>query len=639
MTNPKRMALVNSPILPVRRILLSAAMLTIVGSLHAESQFRDFVRVQGDQLVEGGKPFRFISWNIPNLHLVEDYIPFEPAGPNRAADAGATSSAGLGWRLPDRFEITDALATVRQMGGQVARTYVLSVQRPEDPPRVPRHVLGPRRFNEEAFRALDQVLAVSNEQGVRLIIPFVDNWHWWGGRAQYAGFRGKTKDDFWTDPQIIADFKETIRFVLTRTNTLTGVRYADDKAILCWETGNELECPPAWTREIAGYIKSLDHNHPVMDGFNTTELREESLAMPEVDIVTTHHYPGTKKSFAQLIRENAARARGRKPYVVGEFGFVSMQQMAEAIQAARETQTAGALAWSLRFRSRDGGYYWHSEPAGGNKYKAFHWPGSPIADDYDETVFMALMRRAAFAIRGLPLPEIPAPAPPMLLPVADAGAISWQGSVGATGYGIERAPGQNGPWAVVADSVDESFTQYRPSFSDETVRQGKWFYRIRAKNATGRSGPSIVSGPVEVSQVTLVDELADFTKVHSRTGELEIKSRDCRAAMEDAHRAAGQAGSTLVYRVASPIAKARVFVFFPKDIADLKINLSADGEAFRPASAQRTDFSVAANDYGYWRRAIYDVTSAPTEDRFVKIEFTGEAQIGRVEIQHAVEPQ
>ena len=62
---------------------------------------------------------------------------------------------------------------------------------------------------------------------------------------------------------------------------------------------------------------------------------------------------------------------------------------------------------------------------------------------------MALMRREAFAIRGLPVPEIPAPAPPVLLPVADAGAISWQGSVGATGYLVERAPRQNGPWTVV----------------------------------------------------------------------------------------------------------------------------------------------------------------------------------------------
>ena len=169
--------------------------------------------------------------------------------------------------------------------------------------------------------------------------------------------------------------------------------------------------------------------------------------------------------------------------------------------------------------------------------------------------------------------------------------------------------------------------------------KGKWFYRVRAKNAAGVPRPSNVSGPVAVSQVTFVDELADFSKVHSRSGELEIKSRDCRSALEDAHRAAGQAGSTLVYRIGSPIAKARVFVFFPKDISDLKISLSADGQAFRPVAAQRKDFLTASNDYSYWRRAIYEVTSAQAADRFVKIEFTGEAQIGRVEIQHAADPR
>ncbi len=618
----------------MKRILLSAAALSLVASLHAESQLRDFVRVRGDQLVEGGKPFRFISWDIPNLHLVEDYFPFEPGGANRPSGPGATSGPGSGWRLPDVFEITDALATVRQMGGWVARTYVLSVRRPQEAADVPRHVLGPGQFNEGAFRALDRVLQVANEQGVRLIIPFVDNWHWWGGRAEYAGFRGKSQDDFWTDPQLIADFKETIRFILTRTNTITGVRYADDKAILCWETGNELQCPAAWTREIAAYIKSLDHNHPVMDGFHTTELREESLAMPEVDIVTTHHYPGTSKSFAQLIRENAARAKDRKPYIVGEFGFVSGQQMADAIQATRETQTAGALAWSLRFRNRDGGFYWHSEPAGGNKYKSFHWPGSPIADDYDETGFMGLMRREAFAIRGLPVSEVPAPAPPVLLPVTGAGAICWQGSVGATSYVVERAPKKSGPWRVAGDGIDESFTQYRPEFSDEAVGKGTWCYRVCARNGTGVSSPSNVSGPVAVSDVTFVDELADFSKVHSRSGQLEIKARDCRAALEDAHRAGGQAGSMLVYRVGSTVSNVRVFAFFPKEISDLKLSFSMDGRAFRPAAAKRKDFPHAASDYGYWRRAIYEVTSAQAADRFVRIEFTGEAQIGRVEIQH-----
>jgi hypothetical protein len=584
--------------------------------------FQDFVRVQGDQLVEGGKPLRFISWNIPNLHLVEDYLPFEAANPNVA----------FGWRWPDRFEITDALGTVRQMDGAVARTYVLSVRRNEDAPGMPRHVLGPGKFNEEAFRALDLVLQIANEQGVRLIIPFVDNWHWWGGRAQYAGFRGKGQDDFWTDPQVIADFKQTIHFLITRTNTLTGVRYADDKAILCWETGNELQCPPSWTREIAAYIKSLDSNHLVMDGLNATELHEASLAIPEVDIVTTHHYPGGTKSFAQLIRENAARAKGRKPYVVGEFGFVKTPEMAEAIQAVRETQTAGALAWSLRFRCREGGFYWHSEPAGGNKYKAFHWPGSVMGQDYDEIAFMSLVRAEAAAIRGLPVPPFTVPAPPRLLPFEDVGAISWQGSVGASGYLVERAHRVRGPWKAVGKAVDESFTQYRPVFSDETAPKGTWYYRVRAQNKAGLSQPSNVGGPIRVRSTTIVDELADFSKVHSRSGKLGVQSRDCRSAMEDAHRAGGAAGSALVYRLPASISRVRVFVFFPQERADLKFALSQNETEFRPAEAQRKDFPPIAGDYKYWSRALYELTSAQASDRFVKIEFAGDAQIGRVEI-------
>ncbi|MEI7901854.1 MAG: cellulase family glycosylhydrolase [bacterium] len=606
--------------IPIKALLLSTFTLA-AAVLHAAAPFNDFVRVQGDQLVEDGKPFRFISWNIPNLHLVEDNLPF--------TDADAT-----GWRLPDRFEMTDALAAVRQMGGQVARTYVISVARTNDPPGVPRHVLGPGRFNEKAFRALDQVLQVANEQGVRLIIPLVDNWSWWGGRAEYEGFRGQTNNAFWTDRQLIADFKQTVRFILTRTNTRTGVRYADDKAIFCWETGNELECPPAWTRELAAYIKALDPNHLVLDGTRADVLSEDSLNMPEVDIVTTHHYPGKAKVFAQAILENAALAKGRKPYLVGEFGFTNTVQMADAFLAVMETQTAGALVWSLRPRSRDGGFYWHSEPTGGNRYKSFHWPGSPVGDDYDERAFMALMRRQAFAIRRLPVPDLAVPEPPTLLPIGDAGAISWQGSVGSESYDVERAPTKNGPWTMIRFGVDECFTQYRPLFSDASAPKGKWFYRVSAKNAAGRSEPSNVFGPVKVSRVTLVDELADFSNVYACSGKLELETRGCRAALEETHRAVGLAGDTLVYRTATRISDARVSVFFPYELADLTFSLSEDGETFRPAKARRKDFHFAGGDYGYMRRALYELKSAKADDRYVKIAFTGEAQISRVEIQH-----
>ena len=69
--------------------------------------------------------------------MLEDNVPFSETNP---------------WRLPDRFELTDALSTVRQMGGTVVRMYVLTVRRTNDTPDMPRHVLGPGQFNEDAFR-------------------------------------------------------------------------------------------------------------------------------------------------------------------------------------------------------------------------------------------------------------------------------------------------------------------------------------------------------------------------------------------------------------------------------------------------------------------------------------------------------
>jgi len=587
--------------------------------LRAQSMLHDFITVQGDQLIEDGKPFRFISFNLPNLQLIEDNMPFTETN---------------AWRLPDEFEIRDGLMTVRQMGGTVVRTYSLSVVRADDPD-MPGYVLGPGKFNETAFRELDLVLKIANEQGIRLIIPLVNNWKWMGGRGEYAGFRGKTADAFWTDPQLIADFEETIRFTLTRTNTLTGVRYCDDPAILCWETGNELSCPPSWTREIARYLKSLDRQHLVMDGVNGAYLRSAMLRDTNVDILTTHHYPSSriKETFSELIRQNWAVAKGRKPYVVGEFGFVSTAQMEDTMKTIIDTGMSGGLLWSLRFRDRDGGFYWHSEPDGANLYKAFHWPGSAtIGAAYDEISLMAAVRRYAFAIRGLTPPLIPVPAPPELLPITDAAAISWQGSVGAASYSVERASKADGPWLIAGANIDESFVQYRPLFNDDTAPKGNWYYRVRAKNGAGISEPSNVVGPIAVTRATLVDELADFSKVQTRQGNLQITLRDCRKAKEDVHRAVGSAGAALVYRLPTTIESFRVFTFFTNDVADPKFSISDDGQTYRDIPVAQTEYFSGAGDYGYWKPVLYQADNVGGKARFLKIELTGATQIGRIEI-------
>src|SRR4051812_46673559 len=140
--------------------LASLALLSLcltAGSIQA-ADLSGFVTRQGDQLIESGKPFRFISVNIPNLQLIEDN--FAP-------------SAKTAWAWPNDFELNDALESVRQMGGTVARTYVLSVRREGSDMGDFVYVRGPGEFNEDAFRALDLAIEVAHRKGVRLIIPLV----------------------------------------------------------------------------------------------------------------------------------------------------------------------------------------------------------------------------------------------------------------------------------------------------------------------------------------------------------------------------------------------------------------------------------------------------------------------------------
>jgi hypothetical protein len=54
------------------------------------------------------RELRFVSFNIPNLNYVEDEFAFDRKHP---------------YRLPDEYEIRDALLSVRQMRGQVVRLY------------------------------------------------------------------------------------------------------------------------------------------------------------------------------------------------------------------------------------------------------------------------------------------------------------------------------------------------------------------------------------------------------------------------------------------------------------------------------------------------------------------------------------
>ncbi|HEU4388432.1 MAG TPA: cellulase family glycosylhydrolase [Blastocatellia bacterium] len=605
------------------RLIVVGLFLIVVGSVaNAQDGTNKFITRSGDKLREGSKEFRFISFNVPNLHLVEDNLPFEEMN---------------AWRLPDEFELNDALESIRQMGGRVVRSYVISVRRADDDVTVPRHVTGPGQFNEDAFKTLDKVLEIAGKRGIRVILPFVDQWKWWGGIAEYAAFRGKAADQFWTDAQLIADFKQTINFVVNRRNTLTGTLYKDDKSILAWETGNELTSPAAWTREITAYIKSLDKNHLVIDGYHTGDrgFQQEVIDDPNVDIVSSHYYPNQKTPLLDAIEQTRQSIGGRKAFFVGEFGFIPTPLVRQVLDKVIADGVSGALIWSLRFHNRDGGYYWHTEGASSDAYKAYHWPGSRTGERYAELELVKLMREKAYEIQGLVPLALAPPASPVLLPIKSPAAISWRGSAGAAGYDVERASNPNGPWTIVGAGVDDTATQYGPLFSDEYAEAGRsYYYRVRAINAAGTSAPSNIAGPVRVDSLVLRDEMRDLARVFSSGGHLTLESREPRSAKEDAHRVKGSAGSWLVYRTLYPIRSATVRVFFERDVIDFDVLASTDGLTFIPVQAVRRDFFKASRDYNYWKGVAYHIDKPPRGSYFVKLVFRTDAQIASVEIEH-----
>ena len=89
-------------------VLIFAPLVQAPPSNPPAQAFTGFVARQSDRLMEGDKEFRFVSFNVPNLHYIEDNLPFEETDP---------------WRIPDEFEIRDALTSVRQMGGRVEIEY------------------------------------------------------------------------------------------------------------------------------------------------------------------------------------------------------------------------------------------------------------------------------------------------------------------------------------------------------------------------------------------------------------------------------------------------------------------------------------------------------------------------------------
>ncbi|KAJ7982569.1 Mannan endo-1,4-beta-mannosidase-like protein [Quillaja saponaria] len=125
------------------------------------------------------------------------------------------------------------------------------------------------------MQALDFVVLEARKYRVKLILSLSNNYHDFGGRPQYVQWAEDARvpvsndDDFYTNPIIKAYYKNHIKLVLTRINTVTKITYKDDATIMTWELMNEPRCQVdfsgktinGWVHEMAAYVKSIDNKH------------------------------------------------------------------------------------------------------------------------------------------------------------------------------------------------------------------------------------------------------------------------------------------------------------------------------------------------------------------------------------------
>ena len=215
-------------------------------------------------------------------------------------------------------------------------------------------------YNDGAngLERLDYVLAAAAKNDIKVIVVLINNWRAFGGIDQYLMWYGRNKHhEFFTEPELRQAYRDWVKHVITRKNTVNGRLYRDDPTVFAWELANEPRCKggnafdtatgwdkstvTGWAGEMSTYIKSLDANHLVSvgdEGFldgggdhgaykaNDGVDHAALTGLPTIDFGTFHLYPedwSTPEKFGEhWISDHLKVARELgKPTILEEYGI------------------------------------------------------------------------------------------------------------------------------------------------------------------------------------------------------------------------------------------------------------------------------------------------------------------------------
>jgi mannan endo-1,4-beta-mannosidase len=302
--------------------------------------------------------------------------------------------------------VEEVFAKAAAMGVSAVRTWAFN----DDPAKAGDSAMQTAKlvYDETALRGLDLVLARAAHHGVKLVLPLGNYWNDYGGARQYAAWAGlqdpvEGDPRFFTDSEVRAHYREHVRRLLQRVNSIDGHATFEHPAVLAWELLNEprgrgLDAPGAqlraWVDEMAAHVKALAPGHLVgtgEEGFEPAPPAGEeafwrdaapswffaegasfrlNTASPHVDFAGAHLFPESwawsrdrvAAAGARWIAFHAAAAReAGKPFLLGEFalrnaGAFSLEERRAIYRGwfacARAAGAGGAAPWMFAYDAR-----------------------------------------------------------------------------------------------------------------------------------------------------------------------------------------------------------------------------------------------------------------------------------------------
>lgn len=368
-------------LLAVFAILAGAALYFAITDRGATKTARPgFVSTEGARFVVDGRPFRFTGANVAVIYGDEE-----------------------------RERMDETLRQASLDGVRVVRVWAFGESGDDDgkPGGVTRdewlkpHPFrrGPDDWNEEAFENLDRVLALASSHKLRVLVCLGNWWRDTGGVVRYLRWAGlpDAADDsqpfginierampFYTHTETRRLYREHVKRIVARRNSVTGVMYRDDPTIFGYELMNEAQAPTGrwserreWVAEMSAYLRSLDPDHliaPGIWGYRTSWERREWLEehrISTIDYCDAHVYPrddtdsfvDSPEALRQFIDNRSAAALSiKKPLVLSEFGmtpegyggFSQAEWFRAYFESSATAGVGGAIYWIFTPDARRG---------------------------------------------------------------------------------------------------------------------------------------------------------------------------------------------------------------------------------------------------------------------------------------------